>query len=86
LHDLSNTWFSKNAGPAKMKDFITMLIHYADAHLENRGWLLNLMVLGFVQFNRGVVIFPGSFAIFPWPSAIFLRPFAIFPRPFVIFP
>jgi hypothetical protein len=34
LHDLSHTWFSKNAGPAEIKDSIRMLIHYADAHLE----------------------------------------------------
>jgi hypothetical protein len=36
LHDLSNTWFSENAGPAEIKDSIRMLIHYADAHLKDR--------------------------------------------------
>jgi hypothetical protein len=36
LHDLSNTRFNENAGPAAIKDSIRMLIHYADAHLEDR--------------------------------------------------
>jgi hypothetical protein len=36
LHDLSHTWFSQNASPAAIKDSSRMLIHYADAHLEDR--------------------------------------------------
>jgi hypothetical protein len=36
LHDLSDTYFSKNAGPAAIKDSIRMLINYANAHLADR--------------------------------------------------